>query len=57
MVRNNDPAVQAAMRDAAPVKRMASPNELVGMALYLASDAGSFATGQTFIVDGGMTTS
>ncbi|MDG2304188.1 MAG: glucose 1-dehydrogenase [Candidatus Binatia bacterium] len=57
MVRNTDPAAQAAMRDAAPVKRMAAPEEMIGMALYLASDAGSFATGQTFIVDGGMTTS
>ncbi len=57
MVRNTNPAAQAAMRDAAPVKRMASPDEMVGIALYLASDAGSFATGQTFIIDGGMTTS
>jgi hypothetical protein len=23
------------------------------MALYLASDAGAFATGQTFVIDGG----
>ena len=45
------------MRDAAPLRRMAAPEEMIGIALYLASDAGSFATGQTFIVDGGMTTS
>ncbi len=57
MVRNNDEAAQAAMRDASPLKRMAAPDEMIGMALYLASDAGSFATGQTFIVDGGLTTS
>lgn len=57
MVRNNAPEVQAGMRDAAPVKRMADPSEMVGAALLLASDAGSFSTGQTIILDGGLTTS
>ncbi|MFP6664810.1 MAG: SDR family oxidoreductase [Deltaproteobacteria bacterium] len=57
MVRNTPPEMQAGMRDAAPVKRLADPTEMVGAALLLASDAGSFATGQTIIVDGGMTSS
>jgi NAD(P)-dependent dehydrogenase (short-subunit alcohol dehydrogenase family) len=33
--------------------RWADPDELVGPALLLASDAGSFVTGETLIVDGG----
>jgi NAD(P)-dependent dehydrogenase (short-subunit alcohol dehydrogenase family) len=36
-----------------PVKRPGKPGELVGLCLLLASDAGSFITGQTFIADGG----
>jgi NAD(P)-dependent dehydrogenase (short-subunit alcohol dehydrogenase family) len=36
-----------------PQKRPGRPDELVGLCLLLASDAGSFITGQTFIADGG----
>jgi NAD(P)-dependent dehydrogenase (short-subunit alcohol dehydrogenase family) len=36
-----------------PVTRPGRPDELVGTCLLLASDAGSFVTGQTFIADGG----
>jgi NAD(P)-dependent dehydrogenase (short-subunit alcohol dehydrogenase family) len=36
-----------------PVKRPGQPAELVGTCQLLASEAGSFITGQTFIVDGG----
>jgi NAD(P)-dependent dehydrogenase (short-subunit alcohol dehydrogenase family) len=32
---------------------MAEPEEIAGMALYLASPASDFVTGATFIVDGG----
>lgn len=35
--------------------RWAEPKELVGTALLMASDAGSYITGSTFIVDGGFT--
>ena len=35
--------------------RWADPKELVGTALLLASDAGSYITGSSFIVDGGFT--
>jgi NAD(P)-dependent dehydrogenase (short-subunit alcohol dehydrogenase family) len=35
--------------------RWGEPNELVGTTLLLASDAGSYITGQTIVVDGGFT--
>jgi NAD(P)-dependent dehydrogenase (short-subunit alcohol dehydrogenase family) len=38
-----------------PMKRGAQPEELAGMVVFLCSDAASFATGQTFVVDGGYT--
>jgi NAD(P)-dependent dehydrogenase (short-subunit alcohol dehydrogenase family) len=36
-----------------PMKRPGRPEELIGTCLLLASDAGSFLTGQTLYVDGG----
>lgn len=36
-----------------PMKRGGQPNEIVGAALYLASDAASFTTGAVLAVDGG----
>lgn len=38
-----------------PVGRVGLPADIAKMALYLASDAAGFITGQDFIVDGGMT--
>jgi len=38
-----------------PIKRIGELHELVGPAVLLASDAGSYITGQTLFVDGGMT--
>lgn len=37
------------------VKRFGKPGDIAAMALWLASDESSFATGQLFTVDGGMT--
>ena len=38
-----------------PLGRPAQPEEIVGAAVYLASDESSFVTGQTLMVDGGLT--
>jgi NAD(P)-dependent dehydrogenase (short-subunit alcohol dehydrogenase family) len=54
MVRNNPPEVQKAMAAASFMKRAASADEMVGPALFLASDAASFVTGQVVIADGGL---
>jgi NAD(P)-dependent dehydrogenase (short-subunit alcohol dehydrogenase family) len=54
MVRANSPDRQDVMANVMLLKRMAQPDELVGPALMLTSDAGSFITGQVLLVDGGM---
>ena len=56
MVRNNDEAAQHAMANAGLIKRMASPAEIANGALFLASEASSFMTGQVLVIDGGLTT-
>jgi NAD(P)-dependent dehydrogenase (short-subunit alcohol dehydrogenase family) len=37
------------------VPRAETPQDLVGVALFLASDASSFVTGQSINLDGGVT--
>ena len=55
MVRNNPPEVIESMSNACFMKRAAHPDEMVGPALLMCSDAGSYLTGQVIIVDGGLT--
>ncbi len=38
-----------------PLRRIGEPDEIAGAAVFLASKAGSFTTGQTLVIDGGGT--
>ena len=40
-----------------PLRRIGEPEEIAGAAVFLASRAGAFTTGQTFVIDGGQTIS
>jgi NAD(P)-dependent dehydrogenase (short-subunit alcohol dehydrogenase family) len=47
------PQINEAILKRIPQKRMAEPEEIAGLAVYLASPASSFVTGSTFSIDGG----
>jgi NAD(P)-dependent dehydrogenase (short-subunit alcohol dehydrogenase family) len=37
-----------------PLRRMGEPDDIGGVAVFLASPAGRYVTGQTIVADGGM---
>ena len=47
------PHISQALLEHIPVGRFGQPEDLTGIALYLASQASNFTTGATFVVDGG----
>jgi glucose 1-dehydrogenase len=50
----NNPAMEKALMAEIPLGRWGKPEEIAEMALFLASNAGAYCTGSTFVVDGGM---
>ncbi len=50
----SDPTMQAWNTANCPLGRLGKPEDLVGTALFLASPAAAFLTGQTIYVDGGL---
>jgi NAD(P)-dependent dehydrogenase (short-subunit alcohol dehydrogenase family) len=48
-----DPETEKMWSDMIPIGRMAEPEELKGLTLYLASPASSFVTGAVHVIDGG----
>ncbi|MGC9522116.1 MAG: SDR family NAD(P)-dependent oxidoreductase [Anaerolineae bacterium] len=51
----DDPAYGGVWIDAIPMKRPGEPEELGPVAVFLASEASSYMTGETVVVDGGYT--
>jgi len=50
-----NPEILKTVTEPAPLKRIGQPHEIAGAAVYLASPASTFMTGQTLVVDGGVT--
>jgi len=50
-----NPEIAAKRTEGTPLRRLGEPADIAGIAVYLASKAGSWTTGQTICVDGGVT--
>jgi len=51
----DNPEILKSTTSKAPLRRIGIPDEIAGAAVYLASKAGSFTTGQNIVIDGGVT--
>lgn len=49
-----NPQIEKTLMAEIPLGRWGKPEEIAGMAVFLASEAGAYCTGSTFVVDGGM---
>jgi NAD(P)-dependent dehydrogenase (short-subunit alcohol dehydrogenase family) len=50
-----NPKAEEAVNASTPLRRIGEPHEIAGVAVYLASPASTFMTGQSLVVDGGRT--
>jgi NAD(P)-dependent dehydrogenase (short-subunit alcohol dehydrogenase family) len=50
-----DPKLLEARNAETPLRRIGEPDEIAGAAVYLAAPASAFMTGQTIVIDGGVT--
>ncbi|WP_420560989.1 SDR family NAD(P)-dependent oxidoreductase [Tepidicaulis sp.] len=50
----DDPDILKQSTASAPLKRIGQPDEIAGAAVFLASKAGAFMTGQQMVIDGGV---
>ncbi|HWE48400.1 MAG TPA: glucose 1-dehydrogenase [Bryobacteraceae bacterium] len=48
------PEIEKALMREIPLHRWAKPEEIAGLAVYLASDEAAYITGSTYFIDGGM---
>ena len=49
-----NPELEKALMAEIPLNRWGKPEEIAGLAVYLASDEAAYVTGSTFFIDGGM---
>jgi gluconate 5-dehydrogenase len=53
----DDPKFDAWVKQRTPAGRWGEPDEIAGLAVFLASPAANYITGQVIMIDGGMSVS